>query len=244
MNHSPKLLAHRGSVSEYSPENTLASFQNAIDLGASAIETDVRATSDQVAVLIHDSNFRRIAKRDIKISNLTYEQAKLIELTGGQHVISLADALNWFPNASFNIDIKSQDAIVATATAINESKSWERVLITSFSNRRRKKTIAKLDQPAATSPGATLVLAIYIASLMPGTSLLRKLTKGLFAVQIPTNYSLLRLDSEKFISKLHSVGLEVHYWVVNSQNEAVRLAAMGADALVTDDITSIRAALI
>lgn len=46
------IVAHRG-VPDQSPENTLASFQRAIDLGADAIELDVRLTADQAPVVYH-----------------------------------------------------------------------------------------------------------------------------------------------------------------------------------------------
>lgn len=46
-----KIVAHRGTTS--GPENTLEAFRRALDLGADAIELDVRLTRDQRPVVYH-----------------------------------------------------------------------------------------------------------------------------------------------------------------------------------------------
>ena len=49
----PYVLAHRGA-SAYAPENTVAAFERALAMRSDGIETDVRASSDGVLVLVHD----------------------------------------------------------------------------------------------------------------------------------------------------------------------------------------------
>ena len=53
LSRSPELIGHRGAPRER-PENTIASFLRALDLGADAIELDVHATRDGVVVVHHD----------------------------------------------------------------------------------------------------------------------------------------------------------------------------------------------
>lgn len=55
----PLIVAHRG-VPVIEPENTLASFQRALDQGADALETDLRFTRDNVLVLHHDATLERM----------------------------------------------------------------------------------------------------------------------------------------------------------------------------------------
>lgn len=55
-----RVYAHRGASAER-PENTLASFRRALELGAQGIELDVHLSRDGVPVVIHDS--RSIARR-------------------------------------------------------------------------------------------------------------------------------------------------------------------------------------
>ncbi|MEI7768272.1 MAG: glycerophosphodiester phosphodiesterase family protein, partial [Phycisphaerae bacterium] len=51
-------VAHRGASNEY-PENTVAAFDRAIELGAPAVEFDVRMAADGVPVIFHDAEISR-----------------------------------------------------------------------------------------------------------------------------------------------------------------------------------------
>lgn len=75
------VIAHRGAHQK-APENTLASFQHAIDLGCDYVEVDVRRTSDGVLVLMHDSDVARTTDGTGKVNELTY--ADIQKLTVGQ----------------------------------------------------------------------------------------------------------------------------------------------------------------
>lgn len=48
----PQTIAHRGYKAKY-PENTLAAFKGAVEVGVHALETDVHLSSDDVVVLSH-----------------------------------------------------------------------------------------------------------------------------------------------------------------------------------------------
>ena len=66
---------HRGYCARY-PENTLISYEAAIDLGVDAIEFDVWLTSDKVPVLIHDGNCLRTCGVDVHVRDLTLAEVK------------------------------------------------------------------------------------------------------------------------------------------------------------------------
>lgn len=58
MRTKPLVWAHRGA-SGYAPENTLAAFQKAVDLGADGVELDIQLTKDDQIVVIHDETIDR-----------------------------------------------------------------------------------------------------------------------------------------------------------------------------------------
>ena len=66
---------HRGYCARY-PENTMISFEAAMDLGVDAIEFDVWLTSDKVPVLIHDGNCLRTCGKDVHVRDLTLSEVK------------------------------------------------------------------------------------------------------------------------------------------------------------------------
>lgn len=69
---------HRGYCAKY-PENTLISFDAALDLGVDAIEFDVWLTSDKVPVLMHDGNALRTCGVNKHLRDMTLAEAKTLE---------------------------------------------------------------------------------------------------------------------------------------------------------------------
>lgn len=85
---SPLVIAHRGGYELY-PENTIASFQDALAIDADAIECDVWLTADQQSIVIHDETYGRTTNvvevygEDKRIGELTLLEAKVLFISGG-----------------------------------------------------------------------------------------------------------------------------------------------------------------
>ena len=93
------IVAHRGA-STLAPENTLAAFTRARDLGVAAIESDVRLTRDGAFVLAHDDNLQRLTGRPDKIADLDLATLRSIvvgddETYGPQHVATPDELLRF-----------------------------------------------------------------------------------------------------------------------------------------------------
>ena len=71
-----KVWAHRGA-SGYAPENTMAAFEKAVEMGADGIELDVQLTKDGELVVIHDETIDRVSDGSGWVKDYTY--AKLIK---------------------------------------------------------------------------------------------------------------------------------------------------------------------
>ncbi len=69
---------HRGYCAKY-PENTLPSFEAALELGVDAVEFDVWLTADKVPMLMHDGNATRTCGVDRHLRDMTYEQARELD---------------------------------------------------------------------------------------------------------------------------------------------------------------------
>lgn len=70
-----KVVAHRGGVN-WGPENTLATFEIAIDKGVDYIEMDIRQTKDGVFILMHDQSIARTTNGSGKVSDLNWNEIK------------------------------------------------------------------------------------------------------------------------------------------------------------------------
>ena len=228
----PRIFAHRGFALE-APENTLLAFAKALAAGATHLETDVQASLDGVAVLSHDPDLRRLAGRSVRVDQLTFGELRRVALGQGQVFCSLAQALDAFPAASFNIDIKAAAAVEPTAAAIQAANASGRVLITSFSDSRRAAALRLLPD-AATSASSRAFVAAIAAGKLGTTPLLQRFVRGIDAVQTPEYFRGMLIASERTIRRLHDVGVEVHVWTVNDATAMERLLDRGVDGLVTD----------
>lgn len=225
----PRILAHRG-LSLDAPENTLLAFLAALNAGATHLETDVHATSDGVAVLSHDPTLPDTGQA---VNRLTMAQLARIDLGRGQTYCSLAEALDAFPSALFNLDVKSADAVLPTARAIRSAGAAHRVLLTSFSESRRRRAVraAPGTVSSASAPGVTLLVA---AVLLRQDWALPRLVRGISAIQVPVRAGPVRIVTRRVLRHMHALGVEVHVWTINDPAQMTRLLALGVDGLVTD----------
>lgn len=226
------MLAHRGLALD-APENTLLSFAKAVAIGSEFVETDVHLTADGVSVIAHDPTLDRVAGRAAEVSKLTMAELRRIDLGHGQGFCSLEEALDAFPETRFNIDVKSEDAVEATVAAIAAVRADSRVLLTSFSERRRLR-LAGLVPDAVTSAGGAGVIRARLASLLGSSSLLENALRGARALQVPERLGAVPLVTERFVAAVHRAGAEVHVWTINDTADMTRLLDLGVDGLVTD----------
>lgn len=228
----PRVFAHRGLALE-APENTLLAFLKALSAGATHIETDVHASLDGVAVVSHDPDLVRLIGRNVLIEQLTMAELRRINLGTGQGFVSLAEALEAFPEARFNIDVKVESAAEPTAQAVLEARATDRVLITSFSERARAKTVNLLPG-VATSPSARVFATAVLADKLRLRRVTRRVLGHYSAVQIPEQVRMLRIVTPRFVHAMHDAGVEVHVWTVNTERDMTRLLDWGVDGIVTD----------
>lgn len=122
-------FAHRGGA--YHPEiegleNTLAAFRHAAALGYDYLETDVHLTADGVLLAFHDEVLDRVTDQQGAIRELTLADVRRARIGGREEVPTLVDLLDAFPEARFNIDLKSDGAVEALATLVRERDLWDR----------------------------------------------------------------------------------------------------------------------
>ena len=195
--------------------------------------TDVRVTLDGHAVLCHDETLQRIAGIERKVSEMTLSEIKQVQPFETGTIISLAEALQLLPKARFNIDIKESLAIVPTVLAIDENDAHDRVLVSSFSNSRRKQALKLLSREVATSASGSIIINLWIRNLL-GLNF-NKLLSGIGAIQIPIKIYGMRFDKPRFIKKVIETGTQVHFWTINDLDEVSRLLSLGATGIVTDE---------
>ncbi|MEN2737789.1 glycerophosphodiester phosphodiesterase family protein [Microbacterium sp. X-17] len=228
----PRIIAHRGLAVE-APENTLLAFLKALSAGATHLETDVHASADGEAVISHDPDLSRVAGRDVRVEQLTLAELRRIPLGDGQSFCSLAEALDAFPAARFNIDIKDERAAAPAAAAIVTTRAADRVLLTSFSAARRRAATSALPE-VAVSPSVSEFVPALLGSKLGVRPLTRRALRGFAAVQIPERRGPVRLVTSRTVRAIQAAGAEVHVWTVDDVAGMTRLLDLGVDGIVTN----------
>lgn len=234
----PRVLAHRGLTYEGSlevfDENTLEAFARAIEVGADFIESDIHVTKDLVPVLYHDPDLRRATGKRTLVSSLGLSELKQIRLPLGGRIPTLAEALERFPKAKFNLDLKTQFAEATGINTILKHGAENRVLITSFSDKSRLRALALSPTPLASSAGSSRVAMSYMAARIGAETLVADLLSDVAALQIPTKRFGIDLTHPAFLEKVLPLGVEIHYWTINEPDHMQELFNLGAHGIVTD----------
>jgi glycerophosphoryl diester phosphodiesterase len=170
-------IGHRGSPQER-PENTMASFERAIELGATHVEVDVRTSADGVLVNIHDSTVDRTTNGTGRVRQLTLAELKALDAGAwfapqyaGERVPTVAEVLDLLRrrNVSYYLDFKDGAAPKLYADMVAAGVPYQGVV---YSGPYRLKELQRTDVGVRVMPQAVgpRVLARSIEFFAPLTA--------------------------------------------------------------------------
>jgi glycerophosphoryl diester phosphodiesterase len=211
-----KIIGHRGAAG-YAPENTLQSFQTAIDLGCDAVELDVHLSKDGVPVVIHDDTTDRTMGRHGLVRDLTVEQLQPVPSL--QEVIDLCRG-----KIQMQIELKVPGTPEPVVELLRKNNINDQVVVASFFPEL-------LREVKRLNPALRCGLLFKKISYRLFPSRLWQLVTSIPLEALGSRPPLL---NSGLIRAAHSRGLIVCSYGVNSTAEGERLAAMGVDEICTD----------
>jgi len=238
---TPRILAHRGltaSAQGEDPsvfENSALAFAAAHAAGVEYVETDCRRTADGDVVLFHDETLLRLFADPRPLREVrTAELVALFAEHGG--LLTLEEALETFPTLRFNVDVKEPESAEEAGRVVGAHA--HRVLLTSFSDRTRRRAVQSAVRSAglspAVSPGRRTIALLRVAAAIRSTALARHALRGVDAVQVPERFGAVRVLTPGLLRLAHDLDVEVHVWTVNDPDRMLALIAAGVDGIVTD----------
>jgi glycerophosphoryl diester phosphodiesterase len=230
----PLALAHRGGAGE-SVENSPTAFQHAVDLGYRWIETDVRATIDGHALVFHDAAMDRTTDASGAVCALPLAEIRSARMADGQAPLTLAEALQRWPEVHFNVDVKSNDAVAPFLRAVADAEAWDRVCAAAFSTARLTTLRRQAGPRLATSMGPSEVTRLVLGA--PDHS-------PACAAQVPHRARGIPVVTRRLVQRAHRRGVQVHVWTINDPVEMASLLDLGVDGLVTDRPSALREVLV
>lgn len=242
----PLVLAHRGGA-DLAPENTMAAFQNAVDLGVDILELDVHTTADGTVVVIHDESVDRTtdgtgAVHDSTLADLRQldagydfspDNGQTFPFRGqGIGIPTLEEVFAAFPDMRINVEIKQSDPPIEAAVleVIERAGAQQRVLVGSEYDDVMAR-FRSLAPDIATSAATNEVRNFYLAQLLRVSAIYRPLAD---AFQVPEYAGSTHVVTPSFVDAAHHHGVKVHVWTVNDAETMQRLLDIGVDGIITD----------
>ena len=224
----PIAFAHRGGALD-EPENSMAAFQAAVEIGFRYLETDVHLTSDGRVIAFHDDVLDRVTNMEGRVCDTPYSKIKDALIDGLSEIPLLEDLLSSFPHARFNIDPKDDLVVEPLARIIEKTASTRRICVASFSNRRTQLVSRLVGKDLCTGVGPSAITRLRIGKFILNDASIRG-----ECFQVPVAVKGIPLITESFVDRVHSIGKVIHAWTINEAEEMHRLLDLGVDGIMTD----------
>lgn len=225
-------FAHRGA-SAVCPENTMAAFRKALELGATGIETDVQMTKDGKLVLIHDESVKRTTNGQGLVKDYTLEEIQQLdagfwfhEQFRGEHLPSLEELLQLTKERETIVNIELKNGIIQypeleekVIAMVRSFGMEDRIVISSFNHYSlvKCKSIA-----SEIRTGILYMEGLYQAWEYAKTARADALHANKYAV-LP-----------EWVEEAKASGIVYHPFTVNDPEEMKRLIAAKVAGIITD----------
>lgn len=227
-------FGHRGAPGKpRRGENTIGSFNKALELGADALEFDVRLTLDEVLVVIHDLAVDRTTDGKGNVCDMTYEDLRQLD-AGGDCVPTLEEVLDYFGgHCLLNVELKEDGLAEKVKGMILDRNIQSSVIISAFDTDD--------NDPDSNSSWDDLYefSGVVPTALLATKSKIRKMGEWEF-VEAAVFHGCVAIHPEdnavtsNLIFLAHSLKLYVNIWTANRPRQIKKFKAMGADGLFSD----------
>ena len=246
-----QIIAHKGA-SGLAPENTMAAFKKAIELGVDQIELDVRHTADEEIVVFHDQRLDRIARDTLgnpvtgDVHDFTLEEIKQFDVGSwfdsqykDERIPTLKEVLDFVDGrVTVLIEIKHMDhphyhdfAEKLVEVVLKEKNGEDWIILQSYEPKYLDE-VHELDpfiQTKALIVGedSAPLLAFYIETRIH----MGRAKESNRMKAINPQWETL---SPRRIFQMHAKGYEVHAYPVNTREDMIKMLHAGVDGIITD----------
>ncbi len=234
-----EIVAHRGIPKE-APENTLASFQRAIELGADAVEMDVRLTSDQVPVVFHYFYLEANTSASGAVFNYSLKQLRDVQVfcknnpeAPSGHISTLPEVLDAI-GGRIGVEIHIQGPEpeapeIIGKVLLGHKKLWDSLEVTSY-------------EPALLQTVQKICPGIAVDLLFPRSESWMKLDAVEYMAIHSARLAHARAVhlhptqlSERLVSAIRQHGIEIHAWDVNDEQSLDTATNYDIPKICTDE---------
>jgi glycerophosphoryl diester phosphodiesterase len=211
-------IGHRGAKG-YVAENTLGSFQKAIELGVNGIELDVHLSSDGKVMVIHDDTIDRTTSGKGLVSNYKAKELEQLGIPTLEHVFDLVNR-----KCFINVELKTYETADNVAELIElyvSKKGWnyDHFLVSSFDwNALQQVHFLNDNILIGVLTNTDLDLAVAFA-------------KFIRAYSVHPYYHLLTAEN---VTQMQSKNFKVYPWTLNEPEDIIFAKSLNVDGIITD----------
>ncbi|HLG25135.1 MAG TPA: glycerophosphodiester phosphodiesterase family protein [Candidatus Nanoarchaeia archaeon] len=233
------IIGHRGAMG-YEPENTISSFERALNLGVNGIELEVYQCKSGELIVFHDDTLGRLTGAEGFVWDKTLTELKELEVKhpipdaakaehGKITIPTLEEVLNLVyeksPGTFINVEIKKEgiakEVYDAAKKHIDAVGNYDRIIISSFYNTESQRVKMRDDK-------------IRIGALFSGVFQDYKFAREMGASSLHAdidaiNHALVREAHDPLKGKL-----KVYVWTVNEPWQMDKIVNLGADGIFTN----------
>jgi glycerophosphoryl diester phosphodiesterase len=231
----PIIFAHRGDLA-HAPENTLPSFQQALQKGADGVELDAKLTVDGHVIVIHDSTLERTTDGKGRVAMTALEDIRKLdagkwfnEKFAGTKVPLLEEVFETVGREKMiNIELTNyaspRDGLVLkVCELIKRHNNQSQILFSSFFSSNLKiaaQTLPEIPRGLLAMPG---LVGLWARSF------------GFMFGDYQALHPHISNASREQVQRAHRLKRRVHVWTANAPEEIMRLKEWGVDGIFTDD---------
>jgi glycerophosphoryl diester phosphodiesterase len=217
-------IGHRGAKG-HKPENTLISFQKAIDLHVDRIELDVHLSLDKELMVIHDETVDRTTDGRGLVNQLSVPELKRFRIEKEHRIPTLSEVLNLIDQkCDINIELKSYETANKVVDLIEQyvsERKWNynQFLVSSFDwNALQQVTLLNSKIAIGVLTETNLDLALAFAKFIRAKSI----------------HPYFHLLTEANTAKMQEKGFQVFPWTVNEIEDIRKIKTYNVNGVISD----------
>ncbi len=217
-------IGHRGARG-YEAENTLSSFEKAIDLKVDGIELDVHLSADGELMVIHDETIDRTTNGKGFVNQMSCSELQKFKIEDQQYIPTLEEVLNLVNRRCWvNIELKSYETVPKVIEIIEKyihNKNWTYTdfIVSSFDWNALK----ELKSRNPKIPIGVLTEEDWEEALA--------FAKWIQAKSIHPDVKLLNAENTQI---LQQNGFEVFPWTVNEKTDITKMKSFNVNGIISD----------
>lgn len=215
----PKIIAHRGA-SFFSKENTIKSFQRAVEHGADMVELDIQMTKDNQLIILHDVHIDRISEGTGLVRNFTLDDIRKINIFGKEKIPTLDETLEiLLGKVGIILDLKKVDVVPYILKYLKDEKLKSSCIVSSF-RRDAVKSIKHYDRN----------IKVGLICWRPSRAKIKFCRKNEIDYIHPSYHFL----SKRLYNKIKKSKLGINVWTVNYKRNLRKILKWNIEGIITD----------